>query len=50
MFGRCKVLFLKIVQKSFVFLQKNRQPCKNRGKYLYNSQAFGEILRVFDAD
>jgi len=46
MFGRRKVLFLKILQKSFVFLQKTANQTNGRGKFLYNSPVFGEFLRV----
>jgi hypothetical protein len=49
--ARCKVLFVKSLQKSFVFLQKKTgNYTRSKGKYLYNSQAFGEILRVFNVD
>ena len=44
MIGRCKVLFLKILQKSFVFLQKTANDEMTRGKILYNSPVFREIL------
>ena len=47
MFGRRKVLFLKKLQKSFVFLQKTPNTQVARGKFLYNSPVFGEILWVF---
>jgi hypothetical protein len=42
-----KVLFVKILQKSFVFLQKTACWTKGGGKFLYNSQVFREISCVF---
>jgi hypothetical protein len=42
-----KGLFLKILQKDFVFLHKNTRSAPVRGIFLYNYHQFPEIFMVF---
>jgi hypothetical protein len=50
MLAGCKGLFLKILQKYFVFMHENANSAADGGIVLYNSRRFLEIICVFNVN